>query len=89
MADANGDGQSSGGRPARTGRSALAALVYWSLVLGKLPSVALVRQMMIAAAMTVPGVASAQVFFTGFSNRKLSGQVQITSTAGVTIAVGF
>ena len=34
MADANGDGQSSGGRPARTGRSALAALVYWSLVLG-------------------------------------------------------
>jgi len=59
---------------------------YWQQILGQLPPLSLVRAQMIAAAMTVPEVVSAQVFFTGFVNRVLSGQVQITTADGTTAA---
>lgn len=62
---------------------------YWQDILGHYPSLALVKADLVAAAMTVPGVASAQVFITGVTNRKLTGQVQITDTSGTTSAASF
>jgi hypothetical protein len=62
---------------------------YWQDILGHYPSLSLVKADLVAAAMTVPGVASAQVFITGVVNRKLTGQVQITDTTGTTTAASF
>ena len=45
------------------------------------PSLALLKQQFINAALTVPGVAAAQVFISGFSNRSIAGQVQVVSAA--------
>jgi hypothetical protein len=42
----------------------------------------LIRANCISAAKTVPGVVSAQVFFTSFENRALTGQCQITDSSG-------
>ncbi len=53
---------------------------------GVAPSLALLKSMLVAAAETVPGVASAQVFLSDASpDRGLSGQVQITSAATGTV----
>ncbi len=49
----------------------------------------LIRANCIKAALTVPGVKSAQVFFTSFENRVLTGQVQCTSSNGTVSAATF
>ena len=54
------------------------------------PSLALLKQQFIHAALTVPGVAAAQCFITSFSNREVSGQVQVVpSSGGTTQAANF
>lgn len=54
------------------------------------PSLALLKQQFINAALTVPGVAAAQCFITSFSNREVSGQVQVVpSSGGTTQAANF
>ena len=54
------------------------------------PSLALLKQQFINAALTVPGVAAAQCFITSFSNRAISGQVQVMpSSGGPTQAANF
>jgi hypothetical protein len=53
------------------------------------PSLPQIKQLLINAALTVPGVASAQVYVNSISLRGLSGQVQITSSTGQTAAAGF
>ena len=59
-------------------------------ILGKAPSLALLKAQLIAAALTVPGVASAKVFISSFNNRAITGQVQTTAQAtGQTSAAGF
>jgi hypothetical protein len=50
-------------------------------VLERRPSLALLKQLLANAAMTVPGVASAQVFVAAFDGRVVAGQVQVTSKA--------
>jgi hypothetical protein len=62
---------------------------YWGQVLGLAPPLALVRQYLVRAALLVPGVIGASVYFTAFTHRKLSGQVQVTDRAGTTVAAGF
>ena len=62
---------------------------YFSQVLGQPPPLELLRARYTAEADAVPGVISAQVFFTKFENRALSGQVQITDASGQTTAIGF
>jgi hypothetical protein len=62
---------------------------YWSQILGKFPSLSAVKSQLVAAAESVPGVASAQVFITSVVDRKLSGQVQVTDANGVTTAATF
>src|SRR6266571_3582642 len=52
--------------------------VNYSLILGVTPALALIKQLLVAAALTVPDVGSAQVFITGITNRTLTGQVQVT-----------
>ena len=62
---------------------------YNDTVFGKLPNLQLIKSYFVSAAMTVPGVVAAQVFISGFDNRKISGQVQVTTASGGFAAVGF
>ena len=64
---------------------------YMTEILGKSPpTVALLKEVFVDAALTVPGVASAQVFIVSISNRGVSGQVQVVSMAtGLTSAANF
>lgn len=62
---------------------------YFQLILGKLPSIALMKQSFVAAALTVPGVATAKCFLDGLSERGVTGQVQITTETGQTQAAAF
>lgn len=41
------------------------------------------------AALLVPGITSAQVFFSSFENRVLSGQARMKNTAGQTVTASF
>lgn len=73
--------------------------VYWDTtlglpwltsILGKNPSISQLRAYFIAAAMTVPDVASAKCYLTAVSGRRVSGQVQVTSAStGQTSAADF
>ena len=59
-------------------------------ILGQAPSLSLLKQQLVDAALTVPGVASAQVFISSFRNRVVTGQVQVVSAAtGQTSAANF
>lgn len=62
---------------------------YWTQVLAKFPPIALLKAKFVAAALTVPGVVSAQCFILSWKNRKVTGQVQITDEAGQTQAARF
>lgn len=58
-------------------------------ILGESPSATLIKSKLVAAALSVDGVASAQVFITSWVNRVVTGQVQISDTAGAFATVGF
>lgn len=62
---------------------------YFSTTLGMLPPVSLLKQQFVAAALTVPGVVSAQCFISSLIGRKVSGQVQVTDSAGNITAAAF
>ena len=64
---------------------------YLTQVLGKSPpTIALLKELFVDAALTVPGVATAQCFITSLSDRSVSGQVQVVSAAtGQTSAANF
>jgi len=62
---------------------------YWEQILGHWPSLMIVKSQLVSAAMTVPGVVSAQAFITGVIDRKLTGQIQVTDSAGNTSAAAF
>ena len=62
---------------------------YWQDILGKIPAYNLIRQQFIQQALLVPDVVNAQVFFSGFNNRVLTGQIQVTNTAGVLSVVSI
>lgn len=53
------------------------------------PPIGTIKEQMILAALTVPGIASAQVFITALTDRTLSGQVQVLTTSGQTSAMNF
>jgi len=58
-------------------------------ILGESPSATLLKSKLEAAALSVDGVAKAQVFITSWVNRVVTGQVQISDTTGTTAVVGF
>ncbi|MDP4023713.1 hypothetical protein Q8W71_13840 [Methylobacterium sp. NEAU 140] len=62
---------------------------YFDQILGHLPPLSLVKAYVEAAAALTPNVVAARAFITGFKGRKLTGQVQITDTAGRLTAAGF
>lgn len=55
---------------------------YWQSILGHLPPVSLMKSVIAAAALRVPGVAVAVVSFSSFVNRTLRGQVLLSDSAG-------
>lgn len=55
---------------------------YLERILGRRPPIALLKESLIGAALTVPEVVSAQVFITGLDSRSLAGQVHVVSTTG-------
>ena len=62
---------------------------YFSQILGKYPPAELMRAQFVKAALTVPEVIAARVFFVKVIDRRVTGQVQITDSAGVVVAMGF
>lgn len=64
-------------------------LPYWQQILGEFPPLQFVSQKISEAAFTIPNVVKADVTFTAFTNRELSGQILITDTDGVTANVAF
>lgn len=62
--------------------STAAGVPYWTDILGKNPSIELLRSKLETAAKTVPGVAGAKVYFNSITLRNVTGQVQITDAAG-------
>lgn len=63
---------------------------YFGNILGQPLAASFVRSRYIAAALTVPSVVAARVFFTGLSDaRILSGQTQITDQTGNSQTVSF
>ena len=63
--------------------------VSYDQILGQFPSLSYIKNQLVNAALTVPEVASAQVFISSFENRQLAGQVQITTTSGTTSVANF
>lgn len=62
---------------------------YWARILGQRPQLNLLRTYLVNAALLVPGVVSAKVFFSAWTGRTLSGQVQTTDAYGTTTAGTF
>lgn len=62
---------------------------YFGPLLGRAPNIALMKAKFAEAARTVPGVTSATVFIASVSGRRVSGQVQITDSSGITTAAAF
>jgi hypothetical protein len=53
---------------------------YLESVFGKRPSLALMKQLFVEAALDVPDVAAAQCYIASLSNRAIAGQVQVVSS---------
>jgi hypothetical protein len=62
---------------------------YFEQILGHLPTLQYVKSQLVAAAMTVPGVQSAQAFITSVVGRQINGQIQVTDSDGNTTAAAF
>lgn len=64
-------------------------LPYFEKVLGRTPPISLFKQLMVAAALTVPGVVSARCLIETLSDRTITGAVEFTDVNGGTSSVGF
>jgi hypothetical protein len=63
---------------------------YFQEILGQRPPLSLVTSKIQLVALTVPGVGSALVVIGSFTERTISGQIQLTDTGGNTLpTVGF
>src|SRR5260370_36256905 len=63
--------------------------VPWRTILGGQPNLSLLKAKLVVAALTVPGVVSAKVFFSAISSRAVNGQVQVTNSLGNKSAAAF
>ena len=64
-------------------------LPYWQQILGKLPPLQFISQKMVEQCLTIPNVSAAEVTFQSFTDRVLSGQIQIIDTDGAVNNVAF
>ncbi len=62
---------------------------YFEQVLGHTPPLNLMKEYMMRAALTVPGIVRAQVFITSWVDRTVRGQVQVWDSAGRFSAASF
>lgn len=62
---------------------------YWPNVLGHMPPASLLKQLMVNAALTVPGVQSSQVIISSFTARSVTGKVQFIDENGEANGVSF
>jgi len=62
---------------------------YFQQILGQLPPLAIVKAQVVAAALTVPEVTSAQCIVISFDDRIITGQVIVTDTNSRTQTVSF
>lgn len=60
--------------------------INYALILGQAPVLALIKQLLTQAALTVPEVNGAQIFIASLANRTMTGQVQVTSSGQVSAA---
>lgn len=58
-------------------------------ILGHSPSIALLKALFEAAALTVPGIVSAAVVITSLTGRTVAGQVRVTDSTGATASASF
>jgi hypothetical protein len=61
---------------------------HFEQILGHRPPLELVRQLLVTAALTQAGIASAKVFLTAITPT-MTGEVQVSDAAGNTAAAGF
>lgn len=65
-----------------------AGIPYFDQILGRYQPIPALKDALVRAALSVPGVLSARVFLTNVVGRQLRGQVQCVTTAGdVTVAL--
>lgn len=64
-------------------------VAYFQEILGKTPPLTLFQEMIVQAARTVPGVASAECTITAFQDRRVTGQVTFTTDNGQTVTVAL
>lgn len=64
-------------------------LPYQTSILGYNPPLGFLKQQYVDAALSVPGVASAQCFIASVVDRELTGQVQFATTSGQTGVVAI
>ena len=62
---------------------------YFDQILGQLPPVTLLTQLIVKQALTVPGVVAARCVITSFDSRSVNGEVQFTDSTGVNHFVNF
>lgn len=62
---------------------------YMSEILAKRPPPALLKAEFVAAALSMPGVATAKCLLTELSERRIGGQVQVTAESGEASAADF
>lgn len=62
-----------------------AGIFYFDQILGRYQPIQILKDQLVRAALTVPGVLSATVFLTAVVGRAIGGQVQIVTSAGVAV----
>lgn len=62
---------------------------YFQTILGKTPPLTLFQELIVQAAESVPGVASAECTITAFEDRRVTGQVTFTTDNGQTGTVAL
>jgi hypothetical protein len=62
---------------------------YFNQILGQAPLITFMKAQFVAAALTVPEVVAAKAFIQSITNRVVSGQVQVTDSAGTVTVASF
>lgn len=62
---------------------------YFQNILGQTPTLAYLKSQFVAAALTVPGIVSAQAFISQFVDREIHGQIQVVDKNGVISVAAF
>lgn len=62
-------------------------IFYFEQILGRYQPIQILKDQLVRAALTVPGVIAATVFLTAVVGRSISGQIQVTTGAGVSVVL--